>query len=136
MILLIIYWLIRLSLGGVIVAAGIGKFLDVKGFVGVIDTYKFNLPRPVAWIIAVLVSAFELSLGIWILSGYQLYWAAIASIFMHAGYAVLLTITLARGIKLNNCGCFGVFLARPLRWFTPLEDVALIIVSYVLLKLI
>ena len=37
---------------------------------------------------------------------------------------------LGRGLGLENCGCFGVFLARPLEWYTPLEDAVLIAASY------
>ena len=35
-------------------------------------------------------------------------------------------ITLWRGLALANCGCFGVFLARPLTRQTVLEDVVML----------
>jgi hypothetical protein len=28
----------------------------------------------------------------------------------------------ARGLELENCGCFGAYLAQPLRWWVLLED--------------
>jgi hypothetical protein len=36
---------------------------------------------------------------------------------------------LRRGLGLENCDCFGVFLARPLEWYAPIEDAALIAAS-------
>ena len=42
---------------------------------------------------------------------------------------MILTLELLRGVKLANCGCFGVFLARPLRWTSPLEDLGLVAVT-------
>jgi uncharacterized membrane protein YphA (DoxX/SURF4 family) len=131
----IIYWALRLVLGILIAGAGVGKLLDIPGFVKVIHTYKLNLPAWLAWLIAVGVTVFELILGIAILSGFHLHTAAVWSIIMHTGYFVLLTTALLRKLELKNCGCFGVFLARPLMWYTPLEDLALIALSYWLLRL-
>jgi hypothetical protein len=35
----------------------------------------------------------------------------------------------ARGLALESCGCFGVHLGQPLRWWVLLEDVELIVWS-------
>jgi hypothetical protein len=40
-----------------------------------------------------------------------------------------------RGLDLDNCGCFGVYLASSLRWYSPLESLALVGASYLLLRL-
>lgn len=128
------HWTIRLLLGGIIAVAGVAKLLDISGFAAIIRTYQFSLSDSVVGILAAAIPIFELGLGVWILSGYALRKAAVVSMLMHAGYGTLLTIMLIRGIHLTNCGCFGVFLARPLQWYTPLEDVALIYVSYKLFK--
>jgi uncharacterized membrane protein YphA (DoxX/SURF4 family) len=125
-----LHWFLRICLGGVILGAGVGKALDVPGFVGVMRTYELGLPEATLWPLAAGVTLFELGLGSWILSGRRLRVAALLSAAMHLGYFVLLTSALWRGLDLQNCGCFGVFLARPLEWYTPLEDVVLIIASY------
>ena len=31
-----------------------------------------------------------------------------------------------------NCGCFGRFFPQPLRWYSPLEDLVLVAMSYAL----
>ena len=124
------YWLLRICLGVVILGAGVGKALDVPGFVAVMRTYELGLSEETLWPVAAGVILFELGLGSWILSGRRLRVAAQLSAVMHVGYLILLTDALRRGLELQNCGCFGVFLARPLEWYTPLEDAALIAASY------
>lgn len=130
-----LYWFLRICLGAGILGAGAGKALDVRGFVGVMRTYELGVPEAALWPAAVGVTLFELWLGCWILLGHRLRVAALLSVAMHFGYLVLLTATLGRGLELDNCGCFGVFLARPLEWYTPLEDVVLVAASYGLFHL-
>ena len=125
-----LFWTLRICLGAVILGAGVGKALDVPGFVGVMRTYDLGLSDAALRLVAVGVTLFELGLGSWILSGRRLRAAALLSAAMHFGYLVLLTDALRRGLELENCGCFGVFLARPLEWYTPLEDAVLIAASY------
>jgi hypothetical protein len=45
---------------------------------------------------------------------------------MHALYAAWSAVSVLRGLKLPNCGCFGVFLVRPLGWSTVFEDLVLV----------
>jgi uncharacterized membrane protein YphA (DoxX/SURF4 family) len=113
---------LQVLIGGVTVASAIGKALDLPGFVRVIETYQL-LPPALFGPVAVAVLAGELVLGAWILSGWRLAPAALLAVAMYLAWAVLLTLTLLRGLELQNCGCFGIFLARPLRWYSPLEDV-------------
>lgn len=118
------YWLLRIGVGLIVFGAGLGKLLDVAGFVEVMRTYHL-FPEWSLWYGAVGAVVFELSLGAWLLSGWRMPTAALLAGAMHLGYAVLLTVSWLRGLQLENCGCFGVFLARPLRWYSPLEDMAL-----------
>lgn len=130
-----IYWTFRIALGVLILGAGVGKALDIAGFVTVMRTYRLPIPENSYWLFSYGTIVFELVLGLWVLSGIRLAMASALSVAMHAGYFVLLSSALARGLNLDNCGCFGVFLARPLRWYSPLEDLALIAVSFILLVL-
>jgi len=120
----------RIFLGLIILGGAIGKLLDISGFGDVIGTYDLGLSPGVRIVIAILVIAFELVLGIWLLSGKNISAAALAALVMNTGYFLLLTTSLLRGLELNNCGCFGVFLARPLTWYSPLEDLILMAFSY------
>ena len=68
----------------------------------------------------------------WLLAGWRLRSAALASAVMHAAYGTWAGVTLARGISVPNCGCFGVFLTRPLTWGTVLEDGVMVAASLAL----
>jgi hypothetical protein len=130
-----LYGLLRTFLGGLIFAAGAGKALDIAGFVEVIRTYRLGLADDLLLPIGFGTAALELALGTWLFAGRRLTGAARVSIALNAGYGLLLTSALWRGLDLDNCGCFGVFLASPLRWYSPLESLALVGGSYLLLRL-
>jgi hypothetical protein len=121
-------------LGGLMVATAAGKALDVAGFARVIDTYRI-LPPALLAPVAIAVIVGELLVGAWILSGRRLAAAALLSALIYAAWAALLGVTLLRGLDLPNCGCFGVFLARRLRWYSPIEDVAAVGLSLLLYRL-
>jgi uncharacterized membrane protein YphA (DoxX/SURF4 family) len=124
---------LRIGLGLLILGTGVGKALELSGFVRVMETYSL-LPSALLYPVAVAVTASELVLGVWLLSGRRPAPAALTAIAVNLGYAVLLTVTLARGLDLKNCGCFGIFLARPLRWFSPLEDLVVAGLSWLLYR--
>lgn len=124
--------LLALVLRGLFVAllltTGIAKLLDMPGFMDVVRSYQVLpelLVAPSAWALALT----ELGLAVWLALGWRLPLAALAVIALHAVFFVWITLTLIRGLELDNCGCFGVYFARPLRWYTPLEDLALILLA-------
>jgi hypothetical protein len=53
---------------------------------------------------------------------------------MHLLYAAWSAAVL-RGLKLANCGCFGVSFARPLGWSTVVEDGGMTVLSLALYAL-
>ncbi len=108
---------------------GIGKLLDIPGFAAVIATYQFFIPESLLAPLGLSVALFELFLGVALIAGYQLRWCGVLLILMHLGYTVMAIITNLRGLDLQNCGCFGVFLARPMTWVTVGEDTVLTLLS-------
>jgi len=111
-------------LAAVFWATGLGKALDMPGFARVLTTFA-AFPAGSEGVLAVAITLAELALAVALLvPGWQRPAAGLAVLFL-LGNAALLSVTLLRGIDLANCGCFGVFLARPLRPWTPLEDLAL-----------
>jgi uncharacterized membrane protein YphA (DoxX/SURF4 family) len=111
-------------LAAVLLATGLGKALDVVGFAQVLAAYG-AFPPGSEGVVAVSVTLLELGLAAALLVPGWRRLAAGGALLLFMGNAALLTVTLLRGIDLANCGCFGVFLARPLRPWTPLEDIAL-----------
>src|ERR1044071_7200859 len=103
---------------------GVAQLLDMPGFADVVRSYQ-SLPEllvvPAAWLLALG----ELVLAGWLVSRYRGRLAAVLVVLLHLMYLGWLVIALMRGLQLPNCGCFGVFWARPLTWFSPLEDLAL-----------
>src|SRR5690349_17115022 len=111
----------RLLLAAVLFATAIGKLLDVGGFTAVVATYR-ALPEPLLLPAALALTLGELALGLWLLSGIRLATAALAAVLLHVAYLVWSMAALTRGLDIPNCGCFGVFWARPLTWVTLVED--------------
>ena len=106
-------------------ATGIAKLLDMAGFVAIVASYRaipVRLLGPSAWALTVT----ELSLAAWLMWGHALSRAGALLVALHALYLLWLLIALARGLAIDNCGCFGVYFTRPLTWFTPLEDMILL----------
>ncbi|MES2710561.1 MAG: MauE/DoxX family redox-associated membrane protein [Pseudomonadota bacterium] len=126
----VLAWVLAL----VFLATGLGKALDVAGFAAVLGTYRL-LPADLLGPVAALVVAVELAIVAGLVRPRWRRGAAVAAALVAAGNATVLVATLARGITLENCGCFGVFLARPLSWAMPAEDLALFALAWVVARL-
>ena len=112
---------LRFLTAAVLLATAAGKLLDVRGFAAVLRTYDF-FGEGALLPLAIGVPALELGLALWLLSARRLAGAALGSAALHVAYALWSAVSVLRGLKLSNCGCFGVFLARPLSWQTVAED--------------
>lgn len=125
---------LRVFIGLVLLATAVGKLLDVPGFASVLATYD-AFPDGLLLPLAAAVPLAELGLAIWLFSGRRTPGAAAASAAMHLAYAAWSAAAILRGLKLANCGCFGVFLARPLGWRTVAEDLVMTGLSVALVAL-
>ena len=121
----LLQWVLRIFIVGILLGSAVGKALDFSGFIEILKTYHVFPPSLLIWV-AVIVTASELFLGLWILSGWQLVMSALAAAGMNLVYAAWMTVTLLRGLELSNCGCFGVFFPRPLTWSSPIEDLVMV----------
>jgi uncharacterized membrane protein YphA (DoxX/SURF4 family) len=115
---------LRLGLGLLLLATGLGKLLDVPGFIDVIGTYQLGLGSAATAVAAWSIVAIELWLGLWLVASRRPVPAAALGAGLNLGYTVLLANALRRGLDLPNCGCFGVFFPSPLTWLSPLESLA------------
>lgn len=126
-----IFVISRYFLGLLFVATAIGKLLDNRGFAAILSSYQLGIPDAALLGFALMISLLELLIGLNILRGRALGMNILATLGFHLGYASLALITLLRGIALSNCGCFGVFWARSLKWSTVAEDLVLAGISVV-----
>lgn len=115
---------LQVFIGTILIASALGKALDLEGFAEVLTTYQ-AFPKSALFFMALAVTIFEFVLGAWMLAGWKLCASAITAAVMNTTYAIWMTVTLYRGLKLPNCGCFGVFFPRPLTWFSPIEDMVM-----------
>jgi len=113
-----------------LLVTGGAKLLDMPGFYGVVAAYR-ALPEVLVPASAWALALTELGLAIWLAAGRLLRHAALLVVLLHLMYLGWLLAALARGLELANCGCFGVYLARPLSWTMPLEDTALLTLALV-----
>jgi Methylamine utilisation protein MauE len=117
--------------------SALGKVLDVQGFESIVGSYQL-LPDGLVFIAAWVVILTEFLLALWLSMGFlpqyrhTLSLASIAVVGLHWMYFDWMLVALLRGLTIPNCGCFGVYLARPLTWFTPLEDAFLIFLAWLM----
>lgn len=124
----------RWFVGVVLVATGLGKVLDIAGFVHVLAAYDL-LPHWLNLGLAYSLPFIELATGICLIARLQLLMAACIAVGLHVLLLTAVVTTLWRGIAVANCGCFGVFLARPLTAGTAVEDAAMLALSLLAARL-
>ena len=118
----------RYFVGIVLIGTGLGKALDMPGFVAVIESYRLA-PHAVNVALAYTLPFLELGTGILLTTGRFVLSAAGIAVALHVLMIIVVLTTLGRGIRVENCGCFGVFLARPLSYTTLIEDAVMLAVS-------
>ena len=123
---------LRIFIAIILLTTGAWKALDVSGFVKVIITYQV-FANWVLYPVALGMIVTELSLSFWLFSGRQIFWGAFASLGLHIVFTLWASIALLRGLDIPNCGCFGVFFARPLDGWTIFEDLVMVALSALLL---
>lgn len=128
---IVLTWCCRLLIGGVLLVSALGKSLDLKGFVEVLVTYRL-FPDWSLWGLAFGITGIEWVLAVWILVAWHLPTGALLAMTINGLYAIGLIITRIRGLDLPNCGCYGVFFPQPLRWYSPVEDLVLVGLCYML----
>jgi hypothetical protein len=121
-------------IASVLLLTGIGKLLDVPGFVKVLITYQ-AIPSWGLHLVAVTMVLVELRISEWLFRDNTLIRGAFCSLILHSMFTLWAAMTLIRGVPVPNCGCFGVFFARPLTLLTVVEDLALVLASFLLLRL-
>lgn len=124
--------LLRVFLGILFLATAVGKMLDNRGFAEVLSTYQL-FPSFTLMPLGLVISLSEFILGIFILLNRQIELCSKTILVINSFYLVLAIVTNLRGLTIPNCGCFGVFLARPMTWNTVAEDAILVLVSIVFL---
>ena len=130
--------LLRYFFSFLLIFTSICKLLDNKGFAEIILSYKlfeFNL-FPVL-IMALLISTFELSLGISVYCNKRLKLNGILLCVLHLCHFMVSLFSFKNDVKIENYGYFGSFFAMPLTQVTVIVDaiVLALSVAYLLLAI-
>jgi hypothetical protein len=92
---------------------------DLGGFGAVLDTYRIGGAGAA---LAVLLVVLELIGGAGLLVPATRGIGSIVAVAVAALWSGLAVQAFARGLTIDNCGCFGVHLEQPLRWWVLVQD--------------
>ena len=123
--------LARVILGGLLIFSGVIKFFGLRQFAIIVASYGV-LPRQLVKPLAYGQPVIETIIGLWLLSDYELRWAALAglAVFVVATFFVL--AALIKKKKMENCGCYGTLIKVPLTWRKFFENLVWIALAALL----
>jgi hypothetical protein len=127
--------ILRLVLGALFAAMAAGQLASLDAMPGILDAYRLTNGAGSTALAEALIAG-EATVGawflarprssartpVWIFTGVNLVWAALA------------VQAYVRGLAVNNCGCFGRYAAQPLRWWVPAEDALMLLYARLLLR--
>lgn len=127
--------ILRLILGVLLVVMAAGQLASFDAMPGIIGAYGLT-GAAASTALAVALIAGEALAGVWFLVRPRCTAATPAWIYaaVSAVWAVLAAQAFARGLALNNCGCFGIYATQPLRWFVLVEDALMLLYAGLLLR--
>ncbi len=121
----------RRVLGVLLVAMAIGQLTDIGGFVDVISTYDVGGDLAAAIIGgALLIGELLAGVGLLVADRSRRAGASRLAVVVAVAWSVLAAQAFVRGLVVPNCGCFGVHLAQPLRWWVLVEDLEFVALAW------
>ena len=132
-----LHWVLALLVGGVFVYASLSKIDDPRAFAKIV--YHYQVIGPSAFfgfvpanLVAVALPWLELIAGVLLITGFWRREAAVVSAFMLVVFVAAVASTLARGIDIQNCGCFALDASgRAAGWKLIAGDLALLAAALV-----
>lgn len=121
----------RLGLAALLLVMAAGQLSDVTGFVDIMASYGFGATT-LAGVVATALITGELTTAVGLVSRTpaRRHRAASLAVAVALAWGVLGIQAFARGIALENCGCFGVHAGQPLRWWVLVEDLELLALAW------
>ncbi len=121
----------RLALAALFFTMAVGELSNPSGFIDIVASYGLG-GTTLAGLAATALIAGELTAAAGLVSRDQSrrYRAASVAVAVALAWGVLGVQAFARGIALDNCGCFGVHAGQPLRWWVLIEDVEFLALAW------
>ena len=132
-----VHWALAIVVGAVFVYASLSKIEDPRAFAKIVYHYQVIGPSATlgfvpANLLAVALPWLELIAGVLLVTGVWRREAALVSAVMLAVFVAAVGSTLARGIDIQNCGCFALDESgRAAGWKLIAGDLALLAASLV-----
>lgn len=127
-------WL-RLILGVVYLGMAAGQLLSWVQMPQILGAYQAGSLAAMR-VLAILLVAGELVCGVWFVARPRV--KALTPVWIYTAvsvvWAVLGAQAVARGIEVDNCGCFGVYLSQRLSWFILAQDALLLVYAALLIR--
>lgn len=126
---------LRVVLGVVFTAMAAGQLASWSAMPSILDAYRL-MPAPALPVLAAGLIAAELVSGVWFLARPRS--PAVTPIWIYAAVSVVWAglglQAYVRGLPVDNCGCFGVYLTQRLSLFVLAQDALLLIYAALLLR--
>jgi hypothetical protein len=116
----------RRALALLLAGMAAAQFADVGGFSDILRDYK--LFGAAAAATAVGIPLVELTAAAALLPGGRL--GGHLGLAMAVFWTALGAQAFARGLVIENCGCFGVYLGQELRWWVLLQDAYFLLLAW------
>jgi hypothetical protein len=120
--------ILRIVLGAVLAAMALGQLASFGAMPAIVTTYGLTSGAASTALAVTLISAEALT-AVWFLARPRS--RAATPVRLYTGVAVVWTVlaaqAFARGLVLDNCGCFGTYFTQPLRWYVLVEDALMLL---------
>ncbi len=120
--------ILRLYLAAIMGLMGVLQLAGWPVFLEAVESYRLPGGRVVAVALAVALIVGELAAAVQLLRDRRV--GALLSLAVMVVWTVMATQAFARGLVLDNCGCFGRLWRQELRWWVLLEDAYLLGASW------
>ena len=124
--------ILRIYISLVFILSGLEKINDLNGFAQSIENYKI-LPIAFVNIFAIIIPWIEVVTGALLLLGISIKENSLILLVLLLIFTIALIIALAKGLNIN-CGCQGSIYAQRISIAKILENISLIIISFVGIK--
>ncbi|MFD8427803.1 MauE/DoxX family redox-associated membrane protein [Streptomyces coelicoflavus] len=126
---------LRLVLGTVYTAMAVGQLASLTDMPAILGAFGL-VHGATAAVLAVGLIAGELVCGVWFLARPRS--RAITAVWVYTAvslvWSALAVQAYARGLAVDNCGCFGNYLTQQLSWFVLLQDALTLVYAAVLVR--
>ena len=112
----------RWYFSALLLAMALGQALDFRGFVEILRDYELGGTNT-AWALGIALFVGEVVTAVLLLG--RTHWRKTGALFgllTTIGWTALAVQAFARGLEVDNCGCFGIYLGQPLRWWVLVQD--------------